>query len=148
MILVDANVFVIDLRYPRDANATVNKAFLERLAATGQGAVTLFTLLEVAGILSFNLNARQLRELVAHFGRRYRVAVCPAPDAGTAVAPGSVDAVLRRMEARCALGDALALQAAEAVALPQTTFVTWDAGHFSGRTSMTVQTPAEWMAEG
>lgn len=146
MILVDANVFVIDLRYPRDRLAPTNRDFLDRLTADGRGVVTLYTLLEVAGILSFNLNERQLRELVVHFGRRYGVVVRPLPEAATPVASAPFSRVLERLARRSALGDALALEAAEAVALPGATFVTWDAGHFEGRTTLAVVTPDAWLA--
>ena len=37
MILVDANVFVMDLRYERDRAFGDNRAFLDALAQSGQG---------------------------------------------------------------------------------------------------------------
>ena len=147
MILVDANVFVLDLRYARDRLYQSNRAFLDALAASGNGAVTLYTLLEVAGILSFNLNPRQLRELVVHFPRRYGVAVLPPADLSMDLPMAGVGAILARMEKRCSMGDALAMEAAERVAGPGAVYVTWDADHFTGRTTLHVQTPAEWLEE-
>lgn len=56
LIVVDTNVFVIDLRYPRDRHFSVNRRFLHGLAQTGKGGTTILNVLEVCGILSFNLN--------------------------------------------------------------------------------------------
>ena len=52
-------LFVIDLRYKRDRNFSVNRTFLERIAHNHTGVTTLFNLLEVCGILSFNLEEKQ-----------------------------------------------------------------------------------------
>ena len=146
MILVDANVFVMDLRYERDRAFGDNRAFLDALAQSGQGGVTLYTLLEVAGVLSFNLNPRQLRELTVHFPRRYHVAVLPPLDLAAEVPTASVGAVLARMAGRCGLGDALTAELVERLAPPDSCFVTWDVEHFRGRTTLAVQSPNEWLA--
>jgi predicted nucleic acid-binding protein len=61
MIFVDSNVFVIALRYPRDRNARANATFLEHLRDRTDAVTSVVNLLEVCGILSFNLNERQLR---------------------------------------------------------------------------------------
>lgn len=70
LTVIDTPSFVIDLRYQRDANFTINRAFLDHVAQTGNGAITTFTLLEVCGILSFNLNDPQLGELFTYFSQR------------------------------------------------------------------------------
>ena len=145
MILVDSNVFVMDLRYQRDPLFPVNRAFLDALALDGSGGTTLFNLLEVAGILSFNLNDRQVRELLVHFPRRYRVAVVPAFDRETMLPTMAVHEVLPHILGRMAFGDALVLAAAERFSQPGSTFVTWDASNFVGKTRLTVVTPQEWL---
>jgi len=47
LTVIDTNVFVIDLRYKRDRNFSVNRAFLERVAHGGNGVTSIFNLLEV-----------------------------------------------------------------------------------------------------
>jgi hypothetical protein len=42
VILVDTNVFVIDLRFRRDPLYRLNRRFLDRLLKDGSGATTLF----------------------------------------------------------------------------------------------------------
>jgi len=66
LTVIDTTVFIIDLRYKRDRHFATNRAFLERIARTRGGATTLFNLLEVCGILSFNLNEKQLQELFSY----------------------------------------------------------------------------------
>ncbi len=73
MICIDSDVFLIDLRYPTDRRASETRAFLDHTAASGEGATTAFNLLEIAGVLSFNLNPQQLLELYIHFPARYHV---------------------------------------------------------------------------
>ena len=66
MIFVDSDVFLIDIRYARDRRFDVNARFLQRLRARGDGMTTIFNVLEICGVLSFNLNSRQLMELYAY----------------------------------------------------------------------------------
>ena len=80
MILVDTNVFVIDLRYRRDPLYRLNRRFLDRLAKDGSGATALFNLLEIAGIFSFNLNEEQLMNLLSLFPGHYGIAILPPLD--------------------------------------------------------------------
>lgn len=146
MIVVDTNVFVIDLRYPRDPLHGSNRSFLEALARRGTGLTTLVNLFEVVGILSFNLNAHQLRELVVHFPRRYGVRVVPELDLDADLPAVRQRALIDRMASRCSFGDALVLETAQVCARDCSHFVSWDAGHFAGRTSLTVATPEEMLA--
>ena len=52
MILVDSDVFLIDLRYQRDERFGGNRAFLDRLAISGQGATTIYK--EVTTFVTWN----------------------------------------------------------------------------------------------
>ena len=79
LVLIDTNIFVIDLRYKRDTNYEINRAFLEHIGEKRNGFTTIVNLLELCGILSFNLNEKQLFELWFYFQDRYGVAVLPVP---------------------------------------------------------------------
>ncbi|MGA2264316.1 MAG: type II toxin-antitoxin system VapC family toxin [Acidobacteriota bacterium] len=141
MILVDTNVFVIDLRYRRDPLYRLNRRFLDRLAKEGSGATTLFNLLEVAGILSFNLNEEQLMNLLSLFPGQYGIAILPPLDLESNLPRISQGALAKRISRRCAFGDALVIEAVERHAPKAACFVTWDADHFVGRTVLQVMTP-------
>ena len=63
LILIDTNIFLIDLRYKRDTNFKLNRSFLSYVAQSGSGFTTIVNLLELCGILSFHLNPDQLLDL-------------------------------------------------------------------------------------
>ncbi len=67
LVLVDTNVFVIDLRYKRDAHFNENRAFLDYIGRKKTGYTTVVNLLELCGILAFNLNEKQLLEVWLYF---------------------------------------------------------------------------------
>jgi hypothetical protein len=137
VILVDADVFVIDLRYHRDPLRRINRRFLDRLAMDGSGATTVFNLLEVAGILSFNFNEEQLLNLLFLFPGKYGIAILPPLDLESILPQIPQGALARRI----AFGDALVIEAAERYAPKASCFVTWDSEYFAGRTALTVMTP-------
>ena len=41
LVLVDTNIFVIDLRYKRDTNFTINRAFLDHIEESKNGFTTI-----------------------------------------------------------------------------------------------------------
>lgn len=146
MIFVDSNVFVIDLRYPRDSAYAVNARFLRRLSEHGDGATTLVNVLEVAGILSHNLNAQQAIELITHFSQRYSVKVYPEPAGDTTLWPCTRLTELKRLiSRRMSFGDALVLSQVEQYATSASTFVSWDFKHFTGKTDLTVMSPRSFL---
>ena len=141
MILVDSDVFLIDLRYQRDQRFRSNRAFLDRLAISGQGATTIYNLLEVCGVLSFNLNRQQLRELYGHFARRFHIRVLPNAEPRQRLPSFRVGDILSIVERRVSFGDALVFALLEAQEAEDTTFVTWNARHFRGRTEVDLREP-------
>lgn len=145
LIVVDTNVFVIDLRYPRDRHFSVNRRFLHGLAQTGKGVTTIFNVLEVCGILSFNFHTQQLRELFHHFSQRYQVQVLPFTTLDRPLPILSGSDVFGYLEQKISFGDAL-LMATIMNHLPGATqFVSWDAPHFRGKIRVPVLTPGEFL---
>jgi len=147
VIVVDTNVFCIDLLFTRDAHYNTNRKFLALLRTRGGGATTLVNLLELAGILSFNLNEAQLAGMLSRFSSEYKVAILPRYDSGSASIDVAVRAVLDKIVRKCSFGDALVLALAEKLAPGGSTLVSWDARHFKGKTSLDVLTPAEALAK-
>lgn len=147
MIFVDTNVFVIALRYPRDPNAAKNARFLELLGERGDGVTGILNVLETCGILSFNLNRRQLLALYTYFGQRFAVEVLPG-DTEAGLVPAGAGDLLRQIARRLSFGDALIANSLESWAGDATAFVSWDARHFRGKISPPAITPEEFLESG
>ncbi len=145
MIFVDSNVFVIALRYPRDRNARANAAFLAHARERGDAVTSVVNLLEVCGILSFNLNERQLRALYRHFARRFAIRVVPDQREERAVVPATPAELLGLMTSKMSFGDAIVAIALLRWAPATDTFVSWDAKHFAGKLATRVETPAQFL---
>ena len=82
MILLDADVLLIDIRYQNDPKYAVNRRALDRLAADGAAlGVTSQTLLEVIGILPtlYDSRTQHAQEILDDVGRRYRLPVLQPP---------------------------------------------------------------------
>ncbi len=145
LIVVDTNIFVIDLRYPRDRHFAVNRRFLQKLAQTGNGATTIFNVLEVCGILSFNLNGQQLQELFHHLSQKYHGQILPFAVLDRPLPFLTGSDLFGYLEQKASFGDAL-LMATIATHLPHATqFVSWDAPHFRGKIRFPVLTPNEFL---
>ena len=141
--LIDTNVFVIDLRYRRDRNFGVNRRFLDRVKRDRSGFTTTINLLELCGILSFNLNQRQLRTVWNQFPARFGVDVLPVSGIDTHLPALSLRELFAQLQRRMPLGDALFLLTASRHLAFATTLVTWDCDHFVDRFSGRVATPAQ-----
>lgn len=149
MLVIDSDVFLIDCRYQRDPKYDANRRFLKETAARSvERATTLFNVLEICGVLAFNLNANQLRAFYANFAKQYHIRVLAPqlpPRPGQAMidllAGRTLGVILRGVS----FADALAILAAESH--PATmTFITWNARHFVGKTRLEVLTPQEWLS--
>ena len=145
MIFVDSNLFVIDLRYPDDANHRLNRRALDRMAAEGSGLTSVLNVLETCGILSFNLSVAALHSLYAHFAQRYRLTLVPGGGYDTRLPAPAARDLLARMEKGMALKDAEIALAVEQQAANLTAFVSWNARHFAGKLPVPALTPGEWL---
>jgi len=130
LVLVDTNIFVIDLRYKRDTNYKINLAFLDHIGEKRNGFTTIVNLLELGGILSFNLNEKQLFELWFYFQDRYGVVVLPVPSFETKFPVIEIKGIFDLMKHRTSLGDALMISVAKKHLPFVTTMVSWDDLHF------------------
>ena len=145
LTFIDSNVFVIDLRYKRDRNYRLNRVFLDIVADLKIGVTSVFNVLEICGILSFNLNERQLVELYEYLPERYKIGILPYHDRGLPLPALHLKDLLSLIAKRMSLGDALALAVAEQESRRIEAFVSWDAQHFAGKTSLLVQTPKDFV---
>lgn len=149
MIFLDSDVFLIDLRYRRDDKFSENAAFLAALRRSGQQAVTsIFNVLEVCGILSFNLNERQLLELYHYLPAHYNLRVYPSGDLGSLLPRLTARRILKVMARKASFGDALVLSVVADMGLLVSHYVGWNARHFVAHLSVPALTPAEALVAG
>jgi predicted nucleic acid-binding protein len=145
LILVDTNIFVIDLRYKRDTHYKINRAFLDHVAERRNGFSTIVNLLELCGILSFNLNEKQLSELWYYFQDRYGVVVLPVPSFESDFPALGIKNIFDLIKCRSSLGDALMISIANKHLPFVSTMISWDDVHFKDIFSGDVLTPEKYL---
>lgn len=145
-VVIDTNVFVIDLRYTRDRNYRANKRFLSAIEGSGRGVTTVYNLLETCGVLSFNLNEQQLVDLFAYLGDRYGVRVLPLAELEAPLPFMTTGQVFDRIRRRAPLGDALILTAIEEHVPDASAIVSWDTEHLRHKTELPVLTPRQFLS--
>jgi len=142
-VLIDTDVFIIDLRYHRDLRYSENRAFLERVR---QGEfvsrITVYTLMEVCGILSFNLSPQSLEGLFIGLARRYNLTILFPSDEHERVCFDPVE-ILETMKQKFSFGDALIAELARRHRKFLDLFVTWNAVHFADKLPLQVVTPGQ-----
>lgn len=142
-VLIDTDVFIIDLRYHRDLRYSENRAFLERVRR-GEfvGRITVYNLMEVCGILSFNLSPQSLEGLFIGLARRYNLTILFPTDEYERVCFDPVE-ILETMKQKFSFGDALIAELAQRYRRRLDLFVTWNAIHFEGKVPLQVVTPGQ-----
>lgn len=111
MIFLDSDVLLIDLRYRRDPKYAQNASFMAALKRSGQGAVTsIFNVLEICGVLSFNLNEQQLVDLYHHLPTRYNLRIYPDARLTDYLPRMRIESILQIMRKKASLGDALIIR--------------------------------------
>ena len=145
LVLIDTNIFVIDLRYKRDVYFKTNRAFLADIAKKRTGFTTIVNLLELCGILSFNLNEKQLNELWFYFQDRYQVSVLPVPSLETNFPTIGIKELFDLLKTKTSLGDALMASVAKRHLAFISKMVTWDNLHFENIFPGTVLTPEDFL---
>lgn len=149
MIFLDSDIFVIDLRYRRDQKYSANADFLSRLKNSKETAVTsLFNLLEICGILSFNLNAQQLIDLYHHLPARYNLKIYPGSNQRMNLPRIPVKKIFQVMQKRAGFGDALIIWLLLEMGPAVSHLVSWNARHFVHHLPVPALTPAEALETG
>lgn len=148
MILLDTIVFVIDRFFPRDVRYEQNRRLVVTFPHLSVG-FSIFSLLELCGISSFNLSTSELRRWMYSFEEAYPVEILRPQAAKEESAEywlsTFLTSLLERIEKRVTLGDAFVLQTAEEFQVE--TLVTWNPKDFADRTTLPVLTPVEFLAQ-
>lgn len=145
-IFIDTNVFIIDLRYKNDINFKINREFLDFIAKYGKGITGIINLLEVCGILSFNLNQQQILELFHYFPEKYKIDIIPSNDLDSFLPETSVKAVMDMIYKKASFGDALIANFIKEFLTENPIFVSWDAVHFKDLLPVKTVTPKEFLS--
>lgn len=149
MVIIDSDVLLLAFAFQSDKRHAVNEAFLDAVQ-TAQPATTIYNVMEVLGQLSFNLSPEKLEKWESWLVNAYQLTVIwsVAPDEKV-VASTFRDEIYERpfakmREHRMAFMDALILGLAERTPDAEC-FVTWNAKHFKGKSSLPVMTPEEYL---
>lgn len=151
MVIIDTDVILLAFAFHRDARQPTNTAFLNRVQAD-QPAITIYNLMEVLGQLSFNLSTKRLDTWQSWLIDAYQLVVIWPADPNEPVSALSFrdeifERPLSKMRAhRMPFMDALILTLVERTSGVEQ-FVTWNARHFQGKTSLEVLTPEEYLAQ-
>lgn len=147
MIFVDSDVLLIDLRYRRDPKYKENAAFLAGLKhGKQQGITSIFNVLEVCGILSYNLNEQQLLNLYCHLPTHYNLQIYPPSK--EYLPRLTVKSILAIISKKASFGDALIIYTIRNMGPLVSHYVSWNARHFLQQLSIPALTPAEALETG
>ena len=149
MIFIDTDVLWLAFAFHQDDRQAANSAFLEQVQAA-QPATTIYNVLELLGKLSFNLSPERLDEWRSWLVDAYQLLVIwPTNPELTTASPTFQEEIFERpyqkmRTVKMPFMDALILNLAERT--PNVTqFVTWNARHFQGKSTLPILTPEEYI---
>ena len=151
MVVIDTDVILLAFAYHDDPRQSVNARFLRQVQIS-QPAITIYTLMETLGQLSFNLAPEKLDAWRFWLVDAYQLMVIWPAGSDTLMSNISfrqeiLERPLMRMRKyRAAFMDALIMDLAERLPDSQA-FVTWNARHFKGKMTMPVLTPQAYLEQ-
>ncbi|MFQ6120990.1 MAG: hypothetical protein ACE5KE_14035 [Methanosarcinales archaeon] len=146
MLLIDSDVFLIDNFYTRDLRFEINKEFLE-FVQNKETSTTIFNLLEMCGIMSYNYSQSDLKKFFKNFDYAYNIQILyPKTDDFSAndflmqLLQESFNLILKKVN----FSDSLIFVVAKQYSI--NTFITWNTKHFKHlNKSIKVFTPTEYL---
>lgn len=150
MVVIDTDVMLLAFTFHNDSRQTTNTEFLTQVQVADP-AITVYNLMELLGQFSFNLTPARLDTWQSWLLDAYQLTVVWPAEADERIAASVffrsevVERPLAKIRSRrMAYLDALVLDLAERT--PEAhTFVTWNAKHFKGKSSLQVVTPTEYL---
>ncbi len=148
MILLDADVILIDRKFTTDVRHAKNRAALDRMRADGHTlAMVAQAVLEVVGVMSYGTPAADVPLIPAALRTAYGIMTIPDPATEPDYARCTFDELLRQMTLKMSLGDAVQAVQIAKFAPAADALVTWNAKHFRGKVVVPVLTPEEWLLQ-
>jgi len=151
VVAIDTDVLLLAFAFHRDPRQSANAQFLAQVQ-NANPTTTAYNLMELLGQLSFNLSAERLAEWEAWLIEPYHLTVIwPRVTENASAEAFFRSEVFERpfakiREHRLPFLDALILGLAERTPDIES-FVTWNARHFKSKTSLSVFTPEEYLAQ-
>jgi len=145
ILLIDSDVFIIDRRYRKDPKYKINKKFLDFVHEKGK-YTTIFNLLEITGILSYNLSTSDIEKFYHAFPNYYKINIIfPVTNSLSADSFMSklTNDIYEIIKKKMNFGDALILNTA--IDNHINTYVGWNIRHFQGKAKMVFYTPAGYL---
>jgi predicted nucleic acid-binding protein len=146
-VFIDSDIFVRHLRYPQDKKSQTNQQFISLVREKRiEGFTSIYNLLEICGILSFNLSKGALYALYAGLRDEYQLKILFPRYSGEKIffSPATVLSLMTKKLSFC---DALIASVVEENYKKLNVFVSWNAVHFVDKLSVKVQTPVEIMRQ-
>lgn len=144
-VFIDSDIFVRDLRYQEDQRFQKNAAFLQEVKKGKlKGTTSIYNVLEICGILSFNLTQEHLFELYAGFRDRYRVRILFPKGDGERIS-FTVSELLPIIGRKLSFGDALIASVVDQNRKILDAFVSWNAHHFKDKLDIEAISPSEFL---
>lgn len=149
MVVIDTDVLLLAFAFQQDSRQVANSDFLQQVQ-TAVPAITIYTLMELLGKLSFNLSPERLEQWQSWLIDTYQLQLIwpVTPDATITSHTWRellfVQPFNRMKTVKMPYMDALILDLAEAARADL--FITWNAHHFQGKSTLTVLTPADYLA--
>lgn len=148
MILLDADVILIDRKYGTDPRRVTNRAAIDRLLADGHPlAMVAHAVLEVVGVMSHGTPSRAVPLIPDALRKLYGITIIPDPVAEPDYARCTYDELIRQMSLKMSLGDAVQAVQIQMFASSADVLLTWNARHFRGKVVIPVLTPDEWLQQ-
>lgn len=150
MVAIDTDVFLIWYAFPRDPRFATAERFLSDVRGYAP-AITLYNLMELLGNLSFNMSPSRLADWGNWLVRGLEIKIIWPIIAEGRLAEDFIREDLHALPLDLMLSQKMAYLDSLILGLTETTpevdtFVTWNARHFSGKTSLNVVTPEEFLA--
>lgn len=143
-IFIDTDIFIISLRYLRDARYQINETFLKKIKKSKIATTSIFNVLETCGILSYNLTQDKLLQVYEEFPQYFHIKIL-WPATPTGELNYDISKIFTHIKTKQSLGDAQVSYVAELFSHQLKAFVTWNAAHFRDKLPIPVFTPEEYL---
>jgi hypothetical protein len=143
-VFIDTDIFVRNLRYKDDKNIIENDRFLDLVQKKELiGFTSIYNLLELCGILSFNLSAESLLHLYGGFKKRFQLRQILFGTYSDENLIININTVFAQLLKKMSFGDALIAACVEYHGDLIEGFVSWNVKHYEGKLDIDVFTPTE-----
>lgn len=142
-VFIDTDIFVRNLRYRDDKNIIENDRFLDLVKEKKLiGFTSIYNLLELCGILSFNLNPESLLHLYGGFKKRFQLRQIFFGTYSDENLIININTVFAHLLKKMSFGDALIAGCVEYHRDLIEGFVSWNMKHFENKLNINVYTPS------